>query len=124
MGTPHAANVVRVRRHIDSETLHLPELKAMIGKDVEITVREEPARGRWEGEGVYKDPRVSGGDACVGNTRIPVWTLARFRQLGRTDEQLLSDFPSLTANDLKAAWSYAAAHDEEIADAIADQERE
>jgi uncharacterized protein (DUF433 family) len=124
MGTPHAANVVRVRRHLESETLHLPELKAMIGKDVEITVREEPAPDRWQGEGVYKDPRVSGGDACVGNTRIPVWTLVRFRQLGRTDEQLLSDFPSLIANDLKAAWAYAAAHEQEIAEAIADQERE
>src|SRR5688500_7268634 len=121
MGTPNAANVVRVRRHLDSETLHLPELRSMIGKNVEITVREEPSRGRWEGEGVYKDPRVSGGDACVGNTRIPVWALVRFRQLGRTDEQLLSDFPTLTADDLKAAWAYAAAHDEEIAEAIADQ---
>jgi uncharacterized protein (DUF433 family) len=75
-------------------------------------------------EGIYKDPRVSGGDACVRNTRIPVWTLVRFRQFGRSDEQLLSDFPSLTADDLNAAWGYAAAHDEETADAIAAQERE
>ena len=86
----------------------------MIGKDVEITVREEPPAGTWVGDGVYKNPRVAGGDACVGSTRIPVWTLARYRQLGRTDEQMLSDFPSLTARDL------AAAHEQEIAEAMAD----
>lgn len=34
------ANVVRVKRHLDSETVHLPELKELIGHDVEIVVRE------------------------------------------------------------------------------------
>ncbi|MFL5244024.1 MAG: hypothetical protein ACJ8FY_18125 [Gemmataceae bacterium] len=34
---------VRVRRIIESETLHLPELRSMIGKNVEITIRDEPA---------------------------------------------------------------------------------
>ena len=123
MATSDGAKVVRVRRHIDSETLHLPELKAMIGKDVEITVREQP-HATWDADGIYEDPRVAGGDACVGNTRIPVWTLVRFRQLGRSDEQLLSDFPSLTSQDLTAAWQYAVGHVQEIEHAIAEQERE
>ena len=36
-------NAVRVRKHIESETLHLPELSPMIGTDVEIIVlQEEP----------------------------------------------------------------------------------
>jgi uncharacterized protein (DUF433 family) len=72
---------------------------------------------------IYKNPRVAGGDACVGDTRIPVWSLVRFRQLGRTDEQLLGDFPSLTAADLAAAWSYAAEHGDEIDRALLEQER-
>ena len=75
------------------------------------------------GTRVYKNPRVSGGDACVGFTRIPVWTLVRFRQLGRTDEQLLSDFPSLTAADLAAAWAYAIDHADEVEQARLEQER-
>ncbi len=33
---------IKIQRHIDSETLHLPELRAMLGKDVEITVVEKP----------------------------------------------------------------------------------
>jgi hypothetical protein len=31
---------VRVRRHLDSETIYLPEAIALLGKDVEIVVRE------------------------------------------------------------------------------------
>lgn len=36
---------IRIRKHVDSETLHLPELREVIGRGVEITVRptdEEP----------------------------------------------------------------------------------
>jgi hypothetical protein len=34
---------IRIRRTLDSETLHLPELRPLLGKRVEITVEEEPA---------------------------------------------------------------------------------
>ena len=34
-------NSVRIRRKLESETLHLPELKPLIGKNVEIIVQEE-----------------------------------------------------------------------------------
>ncbi|HQU42299.1 MAG TPA: hypothetical protein PK867_05780 [Pirellulales bacterium] len=33
---------VRIRRKLDSETLYLPELRPLIGKNVEIIVLEEP----------------------------------------------------------------------------------
>jgi hypothetical protein len=35
-------NAIRIRKKIESETLHLPELKPLIGKTVEITVLEAP----------------------------------------------------------------------------------
>jgi hypothetical protein len=34
---------IHIRRTLDSDVLHLPELKPLIGKTVEIVVREEPA---------------------------------------------------------------------------------
>lgn len=37
---------IRIRKHVVSETLHLPELKPLIGKDVEILVQEENNGGR------------------------------------------------------------------------------
>ena len=35
-------NAVRIRCRLESDTLHLPELKPLIGKTVEIIVLEEP----------------------------------------------------------------------------------
>ncbi len=32
--------VVRVQRHLDSDTVHLPEAHGLIGRDVEIVIRE------------------------------------------------------------------------------------
>lgn len=39
-------NALRIRTRIDSETLHLPELRPLIGKEVEITVQEAGAAAR------------------------------------------------------------------------------
>ena len=57
--------VIRVRRRVDSETLQLPELRELIGKDVEILVLEEPstAAGAAEGERDYSAlARIAGQD--------------------------------------------------------------
>lgn len=35
-------NAIRIRKTIDSETLHLPELKPLIGRTVEITISANP----------------------------------------------------------------------------------
>lgn len=32
---------IKIHRHLDSETIHLPELRPLLGKDVAITVVEE-----------------------------------------------------------------------------------
>ncbi|MDB5306486.1 MAG: hypothetical protein JWO38_688 [Gemmataceae bacterium] len=52
---------------------------------------------------IQKTPGVMGGEACVRRTRIPVWTLVLARKLGRTDADLLADFPGLVPADLDAA---------------------
>ncbi len=46
---------IRIHRRIDSETLHLPELKPFLGRTVEIIVLEEeplssiqPGTGDWD----------------------------------------------------------------------------
>ena len=48
-------NAIHIHKRIESETLHLPELRPLIGKTVEIIVREEvpgpaiiPGTGDWE----------------------------------------------------------------------------
>src|SRR4051794_26845027 len=112
-------NHIRIRKHIDSETLHLPELRPLIVADVEIIVVPDAGRMDEDRVTIQKTPGVCGGDACVGNTRIPVWTLVEFKRLGRTDDELLADFPSLSRTGVLAAWDYARSHPDEIEEAIA-----
>ncbi len=46
--------MVRIRRKLESETLHLPEIRPLIGKMVEIIIQEEatpiitPGTGDWD----------------------------------------------------------------------------
>lgn len=71
---------------------------------------------------ISKKPDIQGGDACIRDTRIPVWGLVRDRQLGATDEVILRSYPSLTPAALEAAFAYAATHIEEIDTAIRENE--
>ncbi len=72
--------------------------------------------------GVDHRPDVCGGDACIVQTRIPVWTLVRAHQLGLSDSKILDAYPSLTAEDLADAWAYARIHADEIEQQIAQNE--
>ncbi len=64
-------------------------------------------------------PGVCGGQARIRNTRIPVWTLVAYRQQGAPDEELLANYPGLTAEDLSAAWHYYEQKPEQIDQEIA-----
>ncbi|MDO9303253.1 MAG: DUF433 domain-containing protein [Anaerolineales bacterium] len=64
--------------------------------------------------GIEKTAGVSGGEACIVRTRIPVWTLENFRRLGWTEAAILENFPSLRAVDLVNAWAYADAHADDV----------
>lgn len=72
--------------------------------------------------GIDKTPGVAGGDACIVRTRIPVWVLVNYRNLGMSEAQLLENYPTLRAADLVNAWAYADAHREEIEQCIRENE--
>ena len=72
--------------------------------------------------GIEKTPGVMGGDACIRQTRIPVWLLVILHHQGASEAYLLEDYPMLTAADLVNAWLYAEVYPEEIEAAIARQE--
>ena len=65
---------------------------------------------------------VCGGNACIRNTRIPVWLLASYRRLGSSEQELLDAYPGLTATDLSTAWAYENRNRTEIDRAIHEQE--
>lgn len=68
--------------------------------------------------GISKTQGVCGGEACIEGTRIPVWVLVSYRQLGVNDSEQLYNYPTLTASDLANAWIYATANPDEISVAI------
>jgi uncharacterized protein (DUF433 family) len=72
---------------------------------------------------IRKTPGVCNGAACIGRTQIPVWELIALQANGCSEANLLSDYPQLTRDDLKAARTYYAQHPEEIDEAIAENER-
>lgn len=72
--------------------------------------------------GIEIDPDVSGGEATIVRTRIPVWLLVQARRLGTSEAMLLQSYPSLRAEDLANAWAYARAHTDEIEQQIQSNE--
>lgn len=72
--------------------------------------------------GIESDPSVSGGEACIVRTRIPVWLLVQARRLGTNESDLLRSYPTLRAEDLANAWAYYRSHREEIEQQITDNE--
>ncbi len=67
---------------------------------------------------VSKKADRCGGDACVRDSRIPVWVIANYRRLGADDVAILTAYPSLTPADLEAADDYTTANASEIDEAI------
>lgn len=63
---------------------------------------------------IEKTPGVSGGEACIVRTRIPVWALEGYHRLGWSEAEILENFPTLRASDLAQAWAYVSAHRSEI----------
>lgn len=72
--------------------------------------------------GIESRADVCGGDSCVVRTRIPVWLLHRMRQAGMSDAVILGNYPTLRAEDLANAWSYARNHLAEIQQLILENE--
>jgi uncharacterized protein (DUF433 family) len=64
---------------------------------------------------IKKTPDVCGGDACIGNRRIPVWQILECRRVGMTDETIMAMFQTpLAPAELEAASAYIAENREEI----------
>lgn len=54
------------------------------------------------------EPGKRGGKPCIRGLRITVYDVLEYLASGMTPEQILADFPDLTAEDIRACLSYAA----------------
>jgi uncharacterized protein (DUF433 family) len=54
------------------------------------------------------DPRVMGGKPCIRGLRVTVGMIVGLMATGQTPEQILTLYPYLVEEDLRAALTYAA----------------
>jgi hypothetical protein len=77
-------NAIRIRKTIESETLHLPELKPLIGRTVEIIVLEEPVPGVRPGTGDWDA-------AAKASQALACYDFDAWRQQREYDQRHASD---------------------------------
>ncbi|MGH8650664.1 MAG: DUF433 domain-containing protein [Gammaproteobacteria bacterium] len=54
------------------------------------------------------DPAVRSGKPCIRGLRITVYDILQYLASGMSQEEILADFPDLTADDIRAALAFAA----------------
>jgi uncharacterized protein (DUF433 family) len=62
---------------------------------------------------ITRDPEICGGEPVFNGTRVTLRTVLASLADGDPVEEILADFPSLKAEDIRAAIAFAAASAEE-----------
>jgi uncharacterized protein (DUF433 family) len=60
-------------------------------------------------------PGVRSGKPCIKGTRITVYDILEYLAGGMSEAQILADFPSLRADDIRACLAFAAARERRLA---------
>lgn len=58
---------------------------------------------------IVRDPAICAGQPIIRGTRVLVRVVLGYLAHGETNETILRDFPSLTADDVRAVIAFAAA---------------
>ena len=64
-------------------------------------------------------PGVRSGKPCIKGTRITVYDVLEYLAGGMTEAQILSDFPGLRPEDIRACLAFAAARERRLANSPA-----
>lgn len=54
------------------------------------------------------EPGKRSGQPCIRGLRITVWDVLRWLAAGKSEEEILADYPELEKDDFKAVYEYAA----------------
>src|SRR5580693_9615926 len=72
----------------------------------------------WQ-DRISVNPAVRSGKPCIKGTRITVYDLLEYLAGGMTEDEILSDFPDLTRDDIRATLAFAAARERRLANSVA-----
>ena len=73
---------------------------------------------QWQ-ERISVDPAVRSGKPCIKATRITVYDVLEYLAGGMSEDQILSDFPDLAREDIRACLSFAAARERRLENSVA-----
>jgi uncharacterized protein (DUF433 family) len=65
------------------------------------------------------DPAIRGGKPCIVGTRITVYDVLEYLAGGMTEDEILSDFPDLARDDIRAVLAFAAARERRLINSVA-----
>lgn len=71
----------------------------------------------WQ-ERISVNPSVRSGKPCIKGTRITVYDVLEYLAGGMTEDQILSEFPDLTREDIRASLAFAAARERRLANSV------
>jgi uncharacterized protein (DUF433 family) len=54
------------------------------------------------------EPGKRSGQPCIRSLRITVWDVLGWLAAGKTEEQIIEDYPDLEKDDFRAVYEYAA----------------
>jgi uncharacterized protein (DUF433 family) len=66
-------------------------------------------------EHIVINPNIRSGKPCIVNTRIAVADVFDYLGGGMTVDEILDDFPDLTAKDIQACFAFVADRDRRLA---------
>ena len=67
----------------------------------------------WE-DRIKVEPTIRSGKPCIKGTRIAVYDVLEYMAGGMSEDEILADFPDLTAEDLRACLAFAAARERRL----------
>lgn len=73
---------------------------------------------KWQ-DRISVDPAVRGGKPCIKGTRITVYDVLEYLAGGMSEDEILSDFPDLTREDIRASLAFAAARERRLTNSVA-----
>ncbi len=59
-------------------------------------------------------PGIRSGKPCIKGTRITVYDILEYLAGGMTEDQILTDFPRLSQEDIRACLAFAAARERRL----------
>jgi uncharacterized protein (DUF433 family) len=72
----------------------------------------------WQ-DRIIVNSSVRSGKPCIKGTRITVYDILEYLAGGMTEDEILSDFPDLTREDIRASLAFAAARERRLANSVA-----